>query len=148
MKSAPTILRTASTAVTFVRGALVLTVITSLALACGDSTAPADGSGPAIDVVGRVTLPSGAPAAGVTVTGKTEYTFLCDLPASASNEGTISTTSGADGMYRLRIRADTPGMYCVGVFAQSVGDYVWSRRVADVRAREPFVVLRFDLSLR
>jgi hypothetical protein len=130
----------------FVRWSLLLTLTTILALvACSDPTAPE--AGPVIDVVGRVTSPSGAPAAGVTVIGESHEAFLCDLPAPARNETTISTTSGADGMYRLRIRANTAGLHCVGISAQAVDSYADARRVADFRARGPFVVLRVDLPL-
>jgi len=126
---------------------LVLAVVTIFALACGDPDAPEEGSGPAIDVVGRVTLPSGGPAAGVTVTGVTYEAFLCDLPGGARGETSVSTSSGSDGMYRLRVRVDTAGARCVGLFAQSPAGSAAAARVADARPRPPFVVLRVDLSL-
>jgi hypothetical protein len=117
-------------------------------LGCLSFTGPS--AVPVVDVVGRVTLPSGAPASGLTVTGLTYEPSSCGLPTTAREVPRTLALAGADGMYRMRVSADSAGRRCVVVYAQLAGGGPAAdvAQVAEARTRGPIVVIKADLALR
>ena len=101
---------------------------------------------PAIDVIGRVTLPSGAPAADVAVSGATWEAALCDLPGPARLT-TVTNMTAADGTYRLRVPSDSAGPRCLAIGARVPGGGTGKTQVATARSHTPYAVVRVDLLL-
>ena len=130
------------------RHSFVLAPVAAVIIGCRSVNEPS--SGPLVDIVGRATLPSGAPAAGVTISSRISDPDKCGLPVTPGVGRTATTIADANGAYRLRAPAESSGLQCVMVGARLSDGGPGARvdQVAEARTRPPFVVVKADLVLR
>ena len=122
-------------------------LFTSIPAACVSATEPL--SAPSIDVTGMVTLATGAPGVGLTI-GAISYEGACafpPLPRTKPFRGASATTD-RNGVYRVRVPADTLGVQCVQVSAEVDGARATERKPGVARDERPLATVRIDLVLR